>query len=196
MILRVLMSLDSFGLNPPFYRRALLHYNGRYPILNFSRRIITGAPMTPRTPDNPPVTESQAEALDALHFCASKHALKLHLKTGDMCFVNNFAVLHSRGAFEDSSMASGQNQNDLSSALARRYVLRLWLNNSEKGSDVPAGLQLAWDRIFAPLEEIEDFYDIDPFDDPIKVRDYAGPKPGGGKGGGGGGGGGVSTDCG
>lgn len=155
--------------------------------------------MTPRNPKIPPVTEAQAEALDAVHFCAQKHAIKLPLRAGDMCFVNNFAIMHSRASFKDEPSTRSDHVDELPASLSRRYVLRLWLNNPLKGWKIPPGLQLAWDRIFTPLEEIEDYYDIDPFNDPVKVRDFAGPKPGGGgKGGGGGGGsgGGVSTDCG
>jgi hypothetical protein len=98
------------------------------------------------------MTEAQAEALDAVHISALKHCLKLKMTAGDMCFINNFAIMHSRNSFEDKDQAS-------------RYVLRLWLNNPGKGWEIPPGLQLAWDRIFEPIEEIVDYWDIDPFAD-------------------------------
>ena len=100
-----------------------------------------------------------------------------------MCFINNFAVMHSRNSFEDNDQA-------------KRYVLRLWLSNSEKGWEVPQGLQLAWDRIFEPVEEISDYWDIDPFAERGRSRMF-GPRGGGGGGAGGGpGGGGKSSSCG
>lgn len=68
-----------------------------------------------------------------------------------MIFVNNLAILHSRSTFQDTSEA-------------KRYVLRLWLNNPEAGWDTPPGLKLAWDRIFAKMEEIQDRWDVDPYD--------------------------------
>jgi hypothetical protein len=152
-------------------------------ILIFSRRNLTGSSVTPRTPEIPPITEAQAEALDAVHFCAMKHSLKLRLIAGDMCFINNFAVMHSRNSFEDNDQG-------------KRYVLRLWLSNPEKGWKVPQGLQLAWDRIFEPLEEISDYWDIDPFAERGRSRVF-GPQGGGGSGTGGGtGGGGKSSSCG
>lgn len=176
-------SNNRFGRNPPYHQRALLHYYAKRPILIFSRRNLTGSSVTPRTPEIPPITEAQAEALDAVHFCAMKHSLKLKLIAGDMCFINNFAVMHSRNSFEDNDQA-------------KRYVLRLWLSNSEKGWEVPQGLQLAWDRIFEPVEEISDYWDIDPFAERGRSRMF-GPRGGGGGGAGGGpGGGGKSSSCG
>lgn len=139
--------------------------------------------MTPRTANIPPISDTQAEVLDTLHFCAHKHAIKLRLKAGDICFVNNFAVMHSRAAFKDDI-------SDDANA-AKRYVLRLWLNNPDEGWKIPAGLQLAWDRIFAPVPEIQNYFDIDPFADEEKMKEHAGPKGGGGSGGTG-----RSSDCG
>jgi uncharacterized membrane protein YgcG len=98
--------------------------------------------------------------------------------------------MHSRNSFEDNNQA-------------KRYVLRLWLSNPEKEWEVPQGLQLAWDRIFEPLEEISDYWDIDPFAERGRSRVF-GPQGGGdggsggtgGGSGGGSGGGGKSSSCG
>ena len=114
--------------------------------------------MTPRSRDIPPMTEAQAEALDAVHFCALKHSLKVDMRRGDMCFVNNLAIMHSRSAFEDDEPH-------------KRYVLRLWLNNPDLGWQMPPRLQLFWDKTFAPHDEIMDYYDIDPFTDMEKAKD-------------------------
>ena len=114
--------------------------------------------MTPRSRDIPPMTEAQAEALDAVHFCALKHSLKVDMRSGDMCFVNNLAIMHSRSAFEDDEPHT-------------RYVLRVWLNNPDLGWQMPPRLQLFWDRTFAPLDEVMDYYDIDPFADKEKAKD-------------------------
>lgn len=148
---------DTYGCNPPFYQQPLLYNHDGKIILNFSRRILTGAPMTPRSTDIPPLTETQAEALDALHFCAQEHSLKLNSKKGDMLFINNLAVMHSRSPFEDDEENS-------------RYALRLWLSNPDKAWKIPPTLQLDWDRTFAPLEGIKDHYETEPFADKDKVR--------------------------
>lgn len=133
---------------------ALLYNNseGR-PILNFSRRILTSNDKFPRTRDFPliePLTEAQAEALDAVHFTAAKHGLELNLLPGDMCFVNNFALLHGRNAFEDSTES-------------KRYFLRLWLRDPETAWDIPEGLRKVHNLVFEPQPDIEDYWDIDPY---------------------------------
>lgn len=68
----------------------LYNHKGKI-ILKFSQRVLTGAPLT----------EAQAEALDAVHFCALKHSLELSLRSGDICFIKNLTVMHSRSAFVD-----------------------------------------------------------------------------------------------
>lgn len=148
---------DTHGCNPPFYIQPLLYFHDRKIILNFSRRILTGAPMAPRSKDIPPMTEAQAEALDAVHFCAQEHSLKLNLKKGDMYFINNLAVLHSRSPFEDDEKST-------------RYALRLWLSNPERAWKTPPLLQLDWDRTYAPLNGINDYYDTNPFADKNKAQ--------------------------
>lgn len=149
------------------------------------------------------MTEVQAEALDAVHFTAAANCVSIKPEVGDMAFMNNFAILHSRSGFRDGS---GEDN-------AKRYILRLWLNNADVGWDVPPGLRLGWERIFGEFDEIENYWELDPYE----VRDgalyervhyddegYRGRMPGhngsGGSGGGGGGGssgGGVrSSSCG
>lgn len=145
---------DTFGCKPLFYNQALLFKQHKKIILNFSRRVLTGSLMRPRSKEIPPLTEAQAEALDAVHFCALKHSIKLQLQRGDMCFVNNLAILHSRYAFQDDEKNA-------------RHAMRLWLHNPDRAWSIPEGLRLEWDRTFAPQEEVEitDHIDIDPFED-------------------------------
>ncbi|KAE9378478.1 Clavaminate synthase-like protein [Stipitochalara longipes BDJ] len=136
---------------------ALLHKNseGR-PILNFARRTLTSNDDFPRTRDSPlfePLTESQAEAIDAIHFTAAKHGLEFNLLPGDMCFINNLALMHGRSAFEDSDES-------------KRYFLRLWLRDPEKAWEIPEGLRKVHDLVFQPQPDIEDHWDIDPYSVP------------------------------
>lgn len=56
----------------------------------------------PRSANIPPITEAQAEALDALHFEAEKNAVTLDFRPGDIQYVNNLSIFHARGAFKDS----------------------------------------------------------------------------------------------
>ncbi|KAL6412676.1 taurine catabolism dioxygenase TauD [Ilyonectria robusta] len=106
--------------------------------MNFSRRILTGAPASPRSPMIPPITEAQAEALDAVHFTALKHQLSIPLQEGDIRFINNHAVLHGRDAFDDSDQS-------------QRHLVRLWLRNPDKAWRMPTGLNMAWDRVYRDL---------------------------------------------
>lgn len=72
-------------------------------ITQYARRGFTGYWGLPRSSNIPPITEAQAEALDALHFAAEKHAVALEFRPGDIQFVNNLSIFHARGAFRDSA---------------------------------------------------------------------------------------------
>lgn len=88
--------------------RPLLHYqpaDGDDPerlIIQYARRGFTGYWGLPRSADIPPITEAQAEALDALHFAADKYKVSLEFQPGDIQFVNNLSIFHARGGFKDS----------------------------------------------------------------------------------------------
>jgi alpha-ketoglutarate-dependent taurine dioxygenase len=49
-----------------------------------------------------PITEAQAEALDALHFLADRFSLTLDFQKGDVQYVNNLSIFHARGGFVDA----------------------------------------------------------------------------------------------
>jgi alpha-ketoglutarate-dependent taurine dioxygenase len=70
-------------------------------IIQFVRRAFTGFGDVPRTPNIPPITEAQAEALDALHFIGRDNALKISFERGDFQFLNNLNLLHAREGFKD-----------------------------------------------------------------------------------------------
>lgn len=72
---------------------------------------------------------------------------------GDMRFINNFSILHSRDEFQDS-------------ARNKRHVLRLWLRNDDLGWSIPEGLRLAWERVFAPLKSVPEEWDVFPNTNP------------------------------
>lgn len=103
-------NLDSFGKRgPPGYSAQPLLYHqpaeGGAPerlIIQYARRNFTGYWGLPRSADIPPITEAQAEALDALHFAAEKSAVALEFQAGDIQFVNNLSIFHARGSFKDS----------------------------------------------------------------------------------------------
>ncbi len=77
----------------------------------------------------PPLSPAQRRVLDRFDALTSQPALqhRLSLRPGDLLLVNNYTVLHSRTAFEDSDEES-----------ERRLLLRLWLNVPEFRPLIPA----------------------------------------------------------
>ena len=51
-----------------------------------------------------PITEAQAEALDALHFLSEKYSLGLNFQKGDIQYINNLSILHARDGFRDDEV--------------------------------------------------------------------------------------------
>ncbi|KAI9689933.1 MAG: hypothetical protein M1822_009815 [Bathelium mastoideum] len=148
---------DTFGRDPPYYKRALLHFLDGKVFLNFSRRLLTGHPLRPRTKGIPGLTDAQAEALDAVHFTAYKHQFKTTMQAGDMRFINNMALLHCRTAFQDDNTS-------------KRHLIRVWLNNEKMCWKLPPALQLAWARVFDD-EERGRHWDVDPPEGFVRSRD-------------------------
>ena len=73
-------------------------------IIQFSRRSFTGYGSLLRSPNIPPITDAQAEALDALHFLAEKYQMVLEFHKGDVQYINNLSVLHARNGFTDDAV--------------------------------------------------------------------------------------------
>jgi hypothetical protein len=77
------------------------------------------------------MTETQAEALDMVHFLAVKHKLIMRLQRGDIQLINNLAIQHARSDFRDSDHQ-------------QRHIIRLWLRNEKLAWTTPAGLEKTW----------------------------------------------------
>ncbi|HPU53450.1 MAG TPA: TauD/TfdA family dioxygenase, partial [Burkholderiaceae bacterium] len=107
-------------------------------------------------PEVPRLTAAQSEALEMVDALASDDAIRLDMdfRPGDMQFVLNHSILHSRTAYEDWPEPE-----------RRRHLLRLWLScddgpalpakngmqsNNAKGR--PGGIDLAGVKRVAPLE--------------------------------------------
>lgn len=87
---------------PLLYHQPAAGNNPERVIIQYARRAFTGYWGLPRTANIPAITEAQAEALDAVHFTAEKHALALEFRPGDIQFVNNLSIFHARAGFRDS----------------------------------------------------------------------------------------------
>ncbi|RDB24020.1 hypothetical protein Hypma_008647 [Hypsizygus marmoreus] len=128
--------LDSFGVNPSYKTRPLLYHEDGHAIIQYSRRHFTGYGSHKRSPDIPPITEAQAEALDAVHFLAEKYSLGLNFQKGDIQYINSMGLLHSRDAFRDDPEYT-------------RHLVRLWLRNDELAWKTPGPLEPIWKKLYS-----------------------------------------------
>ncbi|KAK6505821.1 hypothetical protein TWF481_007712 [Arthrobotrys musiformis] len=148
--------LNSFSTHDfdseAYYERPLLWYEDGRPILFVARRPFTGS----NVGDNPkPLTLLQAEALDSVHFTAERHAIRVQLQKGDIQFMNNLAVVHSREEFRDASVGEGAD---------RRHLIRAFIKNEERAYQLPKHLDGAFDEIYPEdIPSSEYNFRIDPF---------------------------------
>jgi Taurine catabolism dioxygenase TauD, TfdA family len=87
------------------------------------------------------MTVRQADALDAVHFAAEKHALAVKHIKGDIFLINNLATLHGREAFTNGF-------EDKTDGGKGRHLMRLWLRDPRRGKKIPTGLQDLWEGSF------------------------------------------------
>jgi hypothetical protein len=114
------------------------------PFFCFSRQKITGSEFYPLSPTLPAMSESQAEALDLVHWVAEKHGLVMRLDPGDVLLYNNLALLHGRNAFTDSNAGNTMK--------GRRHILRLWVRNEGRAWKTPEGLVPDWHSVYGDSE--------------------------------------------
>ncbi|KAK8026329.1 hypothetical protein PG991_003385 [Apiospora marii] len=116
-------------------RRAVMFIEDGKVQMNFVRYLLLGRPGIERPSSLPQCTREQVEALDVLEATALKHQLRLNMQYGDMTYVNNLAILHSREAFE----------NDESHV---RHLVRIWLRNEQLAWRTPRVLDRGFDMVF------------------------------------------------
>ncbi|KAJ3759723.1 hypothetical protein EV360DRAFT_41322 [Lentinula raphanica] len=136
--------LDTFGGRSGFTSRPLLYVEDGHIIIQYSRRHFTGYGNQRRSSDVPPITEAQAEALDAVHFLAEKYSLGLNFQKGDIQYINSLGLLHARDAFRDDSEHV-------------RHLIRLWLRNDKLAWPTPEPLQPIWKRLYSVGPEEQRF---------------------------------------
>ena len=95
----------------------------------------------------PDLTDIQLEALRVVSAVAEKNSVQLETNPGDLVFVNNWAILHSRSAYEDADTITGTNN------ATRRHLLRLWLRNAELGWKIPESMRAPWETAFGYTDE-------------------------------------------
>lgn len=140
----------------PYTNRSLLHYQPKTRdqeermIIQYARRTFTGFQGLPRSPNIPPITEAQAEALDALHFLAEKYALALDFQKGDIQFVNNLSIFHARDGFTNTREK-------------QRHLVRLWLRDPELAWNTPDKLRGRWDKVYKDVREENQIFPLEPY---------------------------------
>ena len=128
--------------------RPILFYHGGHIIFNYAREPLIGLNNVPRSSALPSLTKVQREALDVLEEVAQSTQLVLDNKPGDLTFINNHGLLHSRKAFDDELGKS-------------RYLVRLWLRNEELSWKLPRVLREGNERLFE-WNEVEEQWNLMP----------------------------------
>ncbi|OCL02523.1 Clavaminate synthase-like protein [Glonium stellatum] len=148
---------DNFGnANQSYTTRPLLFFQPattKSPeriILQYARRYFTGFGALPRSTEIPPITEAQAEALDAIHFLGERFNVGLDFQRGDAQYVNNLAVFHARDGFKDS-------------AEQQRHLVRLWLRDPEYAWETPEPLKAKWAQLYDGVTPDSQVFPLEPF---------------------------------
>lgn len=128
---------DSRGRFFESSTRPLLYYHGQKVILNFAREPLLGLNGVRRAQGLATLSAKQREALDLVERIAAENQLFVSAQPGDLLFVNNHGILHSREAFEDGP-GSGQS----------RYLVRMWLKHPALAWKLPGVLREGNSRIY------------------------------------------------
>ncbi|PNH38721.1 hypothetical protein VD0004_g8132 [Verticillium dahliae] len=140
----------------PYWTRPLLYHQPATAsapervVLQYARRYFVGFGALPRSPHIPPITEAQAEALDALHFLGDKYSVATDFEKGDMQYVNNLAVFHARDGFTDTPEK-------------QRHLVRLWLRDPEKAWATPGDLRERWRQLYDGLDPDTQVFPLEPY---------------------------------
>ncbi|KAK0739985.1 hypothetical protein B0T18DRAFT_331684 [Schizothecium vesticola] len=124
---------DSRGRFFESSTRPLLFFHGGRIMMNLAREPLLGLEGVTRAAGLPVLSPAQREALDLVERVATENQITLDAERGDMLFINNHAILHSREAFTPG---------------ARRYLVRAWLKNPALAWKLPRALQEGNSRIY------------------------------------------------
>jgi hypothetical protein len=98
----------------------------------------------------PPITEAQAEALDALHFLAERFAVTLDFQKGDIQFANNLSIFHARDGFKNNTEK-------------QRHLVRLWLRDDELRWEIPELLGPRFDKVYKDVKPERQVFPLEPY---------------------------------
>ncbi|KZF21101.1 Clavaminate synthase-like protein [Xylona heveae TC161] len=138
-----------YTLRPLLYHQPATASTPERVLIQYARRYFTGFQAQPRSKDIPPISEAQAEALDALHFLADKHSASLDFQKGDVQYINNLSIFHARNGFRDEPGKE-------------RHLIRLWLRDPENAWETPAPLRPRWDNVYKDVKVDEQVFPLEP----------------------------------
>ena len=139
----------------PYYRMPVFNHHAGCVTTYYARDFFDGAQ---RHEGVPPVSREQTEAMDMFEDLAARRDIRLdmELRPGDMQFVHNHQIVHSRTGYEDHPEPE-----------RKRHLLRLWLSASD-GRELPpvyaerygnialgtkrGGIMVPGTKPYAPLE--------------------------------------------
>jgi alpha-ketoglutarate-dependent taurine dioxygenase len=78
----------------PSHRRPILFFHGGRMIFDFSRRPLLGKNVGCTREPLSGLSPTQMSALEAIESLARENQLYLHMKPGDLVYINNHAILH------------------------------------------------------------------------------------------------------
>ncbi|KAL1914781.1 uncharacterized protein VTP21DRAFT_7873 [Calcarisporiella thermophila] len=104
----------------PFYLSPIFHYFKGRLLTIFDRSYLT---TTKRHAGVPPLTDVRLEAIEAIEEVCQEQAVRMYLQPGDIQYVHNHHILHSREGYVDSD----------SDPTKRRHLYRLWMSTGSRG---------------------------------------------------------------
>jgi hypothetical protein len=110
--------------------------------VNYAATLVGGNPEYPHSENAPPLSSQKLHAINVIQESAKRNCLRLKPESGDMLFINNYAMLHARSGWVDSC----------DDVWKQRYILRLWLRDTEKG----------WNSAPALKRVLDDKFDLGP----------------------------------
>jgi hypothetical protein len=122
-----ILPYSSSTLIPAHQRPLLFNHNGRT-IFDLPRREETRHESGSVTEKYGKLSQKQMKALNAVQSAARENQFTITMEPGDMVFINNHALLHSRDAFEDNKANS-------------RHVVRMWIKKPSMAWDLPFPLR-------------------------------------------------------
>ncbi|KAH6964514.1 hypothetical protein DER45DRAFT_152193 [Fusarium avenaceum] len=143
-------SSKRFTTRPLLYHQKATDSQPERVALQYARRYFVGFGALPRSHDIPPISEAQAEALDALHFLGDRLSVSTNFAKGDMQYINNLAVFHARDGFTDSPTQ-------------KRHLVRLWLRDPENAWETPSHLSDRWAELFEGVKPENQILPLEPY---------------------------------